>query len=143
MLSGVIGPIFRQEGRMLTDWSGSDQVGASEVAILTRCTPRDLRCTSVPRGRGEASWRYYGVRVAVAETVARVRVGSGAPVNQLVCHPRLPLVAGLDSERPAGEIRPSHDSVAPRSRAQASAIDPGTPAHARTRDAMPWTPGAP
>jgi len=36
--------------------------------------------------------------------VARVRVGSEAPVNQLVCHPRLPLIAGLDSERPAVHV---------------------------------------
>jgi hypothetical protein len=42
--------------------------------------------------------------MAVVETVARVRVGSGAPVEQLVCHPRLPLVAGLDSERPAVHV---------------------------------------
>ncbi|MFD9194758.1 hypothetical protein ACFWCA_41925 [Streptomyces phaeochromogenes] len=38
------------------------------------------------------------------EAVARVRVGSGRPVEQLVCHPRLPLVAGLDSERPAVNV---------------------------------------
>lgn len=37
--------------------------------------------------------------MTVVETVARVRVGNG--VERLVCHPRLPLVAGLDSERPA------------------------------------------
>jgi hypothetical protein len=42
--------------------------------------------------------------VAVVETVARVRVGTGAPVGQLVCHRRLPLVAGLDSERPAVHV---------------------------------------
>ncbi|WP_200825548.1 WD40 repeat domain-containing protein [Kibdelosporangium aridum] len=35
------------------------------------------------------------------ETLARTRAGS---VTQLVCHPRLPLVAGLDAERPAVHI---------------------------------------
>lgn len=40
--------------------------------------------------------------MAVVETMARVQVGSG--VEQLVCHPRLPLVAGLDSERPAVHV---------------------------------------
>lgn len=42
--------------------------------------------------------------MAVAETVARVQAGSGAPVERLVCHPRLPLVAGLDSGRPAVHV---------------------------------------
>jgi hypothetical protein len=42
--------------------------------------------------------------MAVVETVTRVRVGSGICVKQLICHPRLPLVAGLDSERPAVHI---------------------------------------
>jgi hypothetical protein len=36
--------------------------------------------------------------------VARIRAGSGAPVNQLVRHPVLPLVAGLDCERPAVQV---------------------------------------
>ncbi|MGW2051862.1 hypothetical protein ACWCPF_43085 [Streptomyces sp. NPDC001858] len=38
------------------------------------------------------------------QVVARVRVSSGRPVGQLACHPRLPLVAGLDSERPAVHV---------------------------------------
>ncbi|MEU9167931.1 hypothetical protein AB0D34_09060 [Streptomyces sp. NPDC048420] len=38
------------------------------------------------------------------ETVARARVGSGTSVERLVCHPRLPLVAGLDSVRPAVHV---------------------------------------
>src|ERR1017187_8726803 len=63
-----------------------------------------LLCTSVPSRRNEAPQRKYGVAVAVAETVARIRVGSGVPVEQLVCHPRLPLVAGLDSERPSVHV---------------------------------------
>jgi hypothetical protein len=42
--------------------------------------------------------------MAVVETVTHVQVGSGACVEQLVCHPRLPLVAGLDSERPAVHV---------------------------------------
>lgn len=46
----------------------------------------------------------YGAGVTVVEAVARVRVGSGVPVERLVCHPRLPLVAGLDSERPAVHV---------------------------------------
>ena len=65
---------------------------------------RCLLCTSVPSRRNEAPQRKYGVAVAVAETVARIRVGSGVPVEQLVCHPRLPLVAGLDSERPSVHV---------------------------------------
>lgn len=36
--------------------------------------------------------------------MARVRVSSGSPVGRLVCHPRLPLVAGLDGERPAVHV---------------------------------------
>lgn len=38
------------------------------------------------------------------ETVARIRVRGGAHAERLVCHPRLPLVAGLDSERPAVHV---------------------------------------
>ncbi|MEV0172003.1 hypothetical protein AB0I00_12910 [Streptomyces sp. NPDC050803] len=38
------------------------------------------------------------------EIVARVPVGGGHPVERLVCHPRLPLLAGLDSQRPAVHI---------------------------------------
>lgn len=38
------------------------------------------------------------------ETVARLRADSGVRVERLVCHPRVPLVAGLDSERPAVHI---------------------------------------
>jgi hypothetical protein len=48
--------------------------------------------------------RWHGVEVAVVEVVQRVQAGSGAPVEHLVCHPRLPLVAGLDSERPAVHV---------------------------------------
>lgn len=46
----------------------------------------------------------YGVGVTDLETMARVRAGSGCPVERLVCHPRLPLVAGLDGERPAVHV---------------------------------------
>ncbi|MFJ7044956.1 hypothetical protein ACIQVC_16310 [Streptomyces sp. NPDC101112] len=42
--------------------------------------------------------------MTVVETVARVRVGSGSSVVRLFCHPRLPLVAGLDAERPAVRV---------------------------------------
>ncbi|MDX2937527.1 hypothetical protein [Streptomyces ipomoeae] len=38
------------------------------------------------------------------ETVARARVGGGACLERVVCHPRLPLIAGLDSERPAVHV---------------------------------------
>ncbi|MFF7211841.1 hypothetical protein ACFZAU_15125 [Streptomyces sp. NPDC008238] len=38
------------------------------------------------------------------EVVARARVDGGCPVERLVCHPRLPLVAGLDEERPAVHV---------------------------------------
>lgn len=42
--------------------------------------------------------------MTVVETVARVRVGSGSSVVRLFCHPRLPLIAGLDAERPAVRV---------------------------------------
>jgi sugar lactone lactonase YvrE len=42
--------------------------------------------------------------MAVVETVARARMVGGTAVERLVCHPRLPLVAGLDSARPAVHI---------------------------------------
>jgi hypothetical protein len=42
--------------------------------------------------------------MAVAEIVTRVRLDDGVRVNQLVCHQTLPLVAGLDSERPAVHV---------------------------------------
>ncbi|MGW0709996.1 hypothetical protein ACWD4G_29255 [Streptomyces sp. NPDC002643] len=42
--------------------------------------------------------------MTVLETVARVRVARGPFVERVVCHPRLPLIAGLDSERPAVHI---------------------------------------
>jgi hypothetical protein len=38
------------------------------------------------------------------EALARVRVSSGFPVERLVCHPRLPLIAALDGERPAVRV---------------------------------------
>ncbi|MDW4903960.1 hypothetical protein RB628_01020 [Streptomyces sp. ADMS] len=38
------------------------------------------------------------------EAVAHVRVSGGRPVEQLLCHPRLPLVAGVDSDRPAVNV---------------------------------------
>ncbi|MFF3606904.1 hypothetical protein [Streptomyces sp. NPDC002463] len=38
------------------------------------------------------------------DVVARTQVSGGQTVERLVCHPRLPLVAGLDSERPAVHI---------------------------------------
>jgi hypothetical protein len=44
------------------------------------------------------SWHYVaGVAV---EVVSRVRVGSGTRVDRLVCHPSLPLVAGVEYDRP-------------------------------------------
>ena len=42
--------------------------------------------------------------MVTAEIVTRVRIDGGARVKQLVCHPTLPLVAGLDSERPAVHV---------------------------------------
>ncbi|MFJ2738378.1 hypothetical protein ACIO3O_01790 [Streptomyces sp. NPDC087440] len=42
--------------------------------------------------------------MSVIEVVARVMVGTGHPVERLFCHPRLPLIAGLDSERPAVRV---------------------------------------
>jgi hypothetical protein len=47
---------------------------------------------------GSSTGRYVaGVAV---EVVSRVRVGGGAHVDRLVCHPELPLVAGQESVRP-------------------------------------------
>jgi hypothetical protein len=42
--------------------------------------------------------------VTAVETVARARVRSGTSVEQLVSHPRLPLVAALESQRPAVHV---------------------------------------
>ena len=42
--------------------------------------------------------------MAAVETVARARVGTGTGVEQLVSHQRLPLVAVLDSQRPAVHV---------------------------------------
>jgi hypothetical protein len=53
---------------------------------------------------GTAAYRLYAGEVAVVETMMRVRADGGARVERLVCHPALPLVAGLDSERPAVHV---------------------------------------
>ncbi|CAG6391895.1 hypothetical protein SCOCK_140093 [Actinacidiphila cocklensis] len=50
------------------------------------------------------SARGYGVGVTDLEDMARARVSSGRRVERLVCHPRLPLVAGLGGERPAVHV---------------------------------------
>jgi WD40 repeat protein len=50
-------------------------------------------------GRRRGTGEQYRVGVADVESVASARVGD--PVERLVCHPRLPLVAGLVSQRPA------------------------------------------
>ena len=42
--------------------------------------------------------------VYLATTVTHVRVSNGASVSQLVCHPKLPLVAGLAAELPAVHV---------------------------------------
>jgi hypothetical protein len=42
--------------------------------------------------------------MSVVESVARIRVGNGTPVDRLVCHPRRPLVAGTASDRPAVHV---------------------------------------
>ena len=42
--------------------------------------------------------------MTAVETVARARVRSGTSVEQLVSHPRLPLVAALESQRPAVHV---------------------------------------
>jgi hypothetical protein len=46
----------------------------------------------------------YDAGVTGVETVARVQVSSGVPVGRLECHPRLPLIAGLDTDRPAVRV---------------------------------------
>jgi hypothetical protein len=48
---------------------------------------------------------YYVAAVAV-EVVSRVRVGGGACVDRLVCHPVLPLVAGEESPGTSSSFRP-------------------------------------
>ena len=40
------------------------------------------------------------------EVVSRVRVGGGACVDRLVCHPVLPLVAGEESREASSSFRP-------------------------------------
>jgi hypothetical protein len=42
--------------------------------------------------------------VTDVETVAQVQVESGTWVDRLLCHPRLPLVAGLDARRPVVRV---------------------------------------
>jgi hypothetical protein len=55
------------------------------------------------RGREPGS-KHYVDAVVVVRALTRVRVGSGACVEQLVCHPGLPLIASLNSERPAVHV---------------------------------------
>jgi hypothetical protein len=69
--------------------------------------------------------------MTVVEIVARARVSRGACAEQLVCHPRLPLVAGLDSERPAVYI---WDSSAGQLR-ELGTTGGGSPAYG---DGHPW-----
>lgn len=38
------------------------------------------------------------------EIIAQVRVDGEVPIERVICHPRLPLVAGWDSERPAVRV---------------------------------------
>ncbi|MFE1795620.1 hypothetical protein ACFW9L_05580 [Streptomyces sp. NPDC059517] len=81
------------------------------------------------------------------ENVAQVRVGDGRGVERVVCHPRLPLIAGLDSERPAvhiwgheaGELR-DLGSVGAESEAYDDAF--GWNRHKRT-PAVAWHPVQP
>lgn len=47
---------------------------------------------------------HYGAGVTDLEVVARGLVGGEGSVERLSCHPRLPLVACVDSERPAVHI---------------------------------------
>ncbi|MFI7383523.1 hypothetical protein [Streptomyces sp. NPDC049813] len=50
------------------------------------------------------SAKNYGARMTDVEVVARARISDGQPVERLVCHPRLPLFACLDSQRPAVSV---------------------------------------
>jgi hypothetical protein len=83
--------------------------------------------------------------VAVAEIVTRVRMDGGVQVGQLVCHPTLPLVAGLDSERAAvhvwefstGELH-QRGTIGGDSAAYAD-----TPSFEQRRPSAAWHPGEP
>ena len=71
------------------------------------------------------SWRSgYGI------DVTSVRVRGGGYAQRLVCHPRLPLVAGVDSQRPAVHVWDC-GSGTPR---ELAVIGEGAPAY----DAQPW-----
>jgi hypothetical protein len=80
-----------------------------------------------------------------AEIVTRVRIDGGVRVEQLVCHPTLPLVAGLDSERPAvhvwefgaGELR-QRGTIGGDSAAYSDA-----PSWKRRAPGVAWHPGQP
>ncbi|MFR9776087.1 hypothetical protein ACL02O_08500 [Micromonospora sp. MS34] len=58
------------------------------------------------------------------EITTRVRVDGGAPVERLMCHPRLPLVAGWDSERPTVRVW-DHTDGNPRECGIVGADSPG------------------
>ncbi|MFE7410888.1 WD40 repeat domain-containing protein [Streptomyces laurentii] len=96
------------------------------------------------------------------EVVARTRVSDGHPVGQLACHPRLPLIAGLDAERglvhiwsceagrlralgSVGDGRGVHDSAWHRPRHPGVAWHPHQPllAVAGESGVVRWTPSGP
>lgn len=60
-----------------------------------------MQCLLAATGKGAEG---YGVAVNDVAAVARVQVDGGGSVERLACHPRLPLVAGLGSERPAVHV---------------------------------------
>ncbi|MEH0516566.1 MULTISPECIES: hypothetical protein [unclassified Streptomyces] len=87
------------------------------------------------------------MNAAQIEVMSQVRVSSGHPVERLACHPRLPLVAGWDSERPgvhvwAHEASRLHEiaSIGAESRAYGDAF--GSDRERRTPTAA-WHPDLP
>jgi hypothetical protein len=84
--------------------------------------------------------------MAVARIVTRTRTDDGVRVGQLMCHPTLPLVAGLDSDRPAVHVW-EHGAGGLRER---GTIGAGSAAYADTPGAWrrrapgaAWHPGQP
>lgn len=87
--------------------AGSTRCAADTAADTSPASPGSTRGAARPRrssGRCLSPLGFTLSRVTVVEAVARARVGGGRSVEQFACHPRLPLVAGLDSERPVVHV---------------------------------------
>jgi hypothetical protein len=88
-----------------------------------------------------------GANAAHVDVMSQVRVDGGHPVERLLCHPRLPLVAGWDSKRPtvrvwAGDSGRLHELAAVG--AESSAYGDAVGRHrARRTPAAAWHPHLP